>query len=371
MTCARDGWYRHARRHPGCHHDHHDRGRRLRHRRVRRQCHRERRPGHRDRGHDRELPSDRRGSGSGCREWGWRAWASSPGWDAACHRYRPDVASSGRCQHRPADAPQRCGGHLDLGGRVRRSAVVGSAPCPGMTRTGCCQDAGCRTVARWPAWGRAADRGSGRQAAGRAWVPDRQDEAAALERERPDAERQYRGWPTGAQAPGARPAGSSDGRAPVVEGFPDGDARAARGRPEASAPPAPWTEQAGWPQPGHWAGRQPGLPDARQPGHSDAQPGRASPDVVAAPGRAWRSRAALPGPRHRRPGFRLLSWGRLQTLPLGHLRCRWLPASATPRQRNHLRALTHSSPSRSPAERLAPRSSRTRNGRIRPSRSGC
>lgn len=262
---------------------------------------------------------------------------------------------------------------------MRRSAAVGSAPFLGLTRTDCCRDAACRSGAHSLALGQDVDQGSGRLAAGLAWVPDRQDEAAASERERPNAERQYRGWPTGAQAPGARPAGSSDGRAPVVERFPDGDAPAARGRPEASAPAAPWTEQAGWQPPGHWAGRQPGHPDARQPGYLDVRqpgyldvrPGRVSPDVVAAPGRTWQSRAALPEPRHRRPGFRLLSWGRLRTLPLGHLRCRRLPASATPRQRNHLRPLTHSSPSRSPAERLAPRSSRTRNGRIRPSRSGC
>ncbi len=140
------------RRHRG-HHRHRGELRRRRHRRDDR-----RQPEHRD--------HDRRHRGRRGRDRSSSAWASSPGWDAACpdgaperhpHVLPADAAAcpDGERSHAGRHAARPRGEHL----RHRHPRRDPGAACPAWTRTGCCRDAGRRSDQRHhchPAGGRDA-----------------------------------------------------------------------------------------------------------------------------------------------------------------------------------------------------------------------
>ena len=248
-------------------------------------------------------------------------------------------------------------------------AGVGIAPCPGTTRTGCCLAAASRTGGPTPGSGPAADRpnrvrriaewATDRLASGRAWDPGRPawDEHSAPPRRAAGLPPRA---PTGAgRALGALPAAGSDERCRSAAG-PGGSARP--GRPTQLDDPA--STRLG----GQTAGCSRARPGPRR-GRGDgtrANLGAAGRDRRVGCGRgvaAGLGCSLTPAP-----------------LVVGALAA---PESAAPEDATgarltrqprssarHLRPWTRSSPSRSPGEPPAPRSSRTLSGRIRPSRSG-
>lgn len=123
--------------HPGCRRDRRDRHARLAdHRDRRRDRHCQDDP-ERHRGHDRrQVHLDDRWS-----DWwahpGRSAWASSPGWGAACQAH-PDGDHQGHRHRSHRRDPQVAAGHRD--GWDRSGAQAATGPCPATGRTGCCPD---------------------------------------------------------------------------------------------------------------------------------------------------------------------------------------------------------------------------------------
>ncbi len=212
------------------------------------------------------------------------AWASSPGWGAACPRCRRGAACGWR--HRP--------GLPDVGPACDRLPDAGDAaacPCPGSPRTGCCRGAAAPDDAAWSPESarRNAGRASEHRAAGRRGE-DRRDAAHGVphplgdgaperdERQERRRDAEHRAAGRGRHQPSGRPVRASGAKDGVRERTPD-------------AAPLPARERQEW--------RAESAQRRRASGTRDAPAAQASARL----GRGWQ-----PGCRHRPLGRTPASW---------------------------------------------------------------